>query len=222
MRVQPGGPLHVLGIAETDDGFGNSPDLIPQRIEQRSDRGNGRIDFGNGRPCESSDQIGCIHELGKGEFVAIEAFQKLQIRLGDFGDIRSVSLCDTTCRRKLLVDDTSFCFYGIDPFSHWTNLSMPLKCFGFRPLNLAVLTPILRFGIPSGAVASRYLLLDLAHAQVPPGAARGVTARLSSSTPSNGCTGTTTGACSDPSAMSLRSAFEAHYSHQLRESAMTA
>ncbi len=37
-----------------------------------------------------------------------------------------------------------------------------------------------------------------------PGAARGVTARQSSSPPSNGYTGTTTGACSDPSAMCLR------------------
>ena len=36
------------------------------------------------------------------------------------------------------------------------------------------------------------------------GAARGVTARQSSSPPSNGCTGTTTGACSDPSTMCLR------------------
>ena len=36
------------------------------------------------------------------------------------------------------------------------------------------------------------------------GAARGAPARQSSSPPSEGCTGTTTGACSDPSAMCLR------------------
>ena len=37
-----------------------------------------------------------------------------------------------------------------------------------------------------------------------PGAARGVTAKQSSSPPSTGCTGTTTGACSSPSGMYLR------------------
>ena len=54
------------------------------------------------------------------------------------------------------------------------------------------------------------------------GVARGVTARRWNSPPSNGCTGTTTGACSDPSGMCLRHSSRPHYDHQLQESAMAA
>ena len=142
MGVQVGRPFHPFVAAEADDGFRDLPNLILKCTEHP---GHGRyrgIRTRNGWSNESGHEIGRIHELGKGKFVAIEAPQKFEVRLGDVVGSSAVALCNDTCRGKLPVDDSCFCLYRFCPLAHWTILSMPFICLGSRPLVLAVLFPM--------------------------------------------------------------------------------